>query len=74
MLLYPATCVNYTETVLLVEEIIYQNYPVKSLFYGTYKINAKKCMVKLDFLTLMASYLTCYALVAPGKQHLHVQV
>lgn len=41
MLPYPATCVNYTETVLLVEEIIYQNYPVKSLFYGTYKMNAK---------------------------------
>lgn len=40
MLPYPATCVNYTESVL-VEEIIYQNYPVKSLFYGTYKINAK---------------------------------
>lgn len=42
MLPYPATCVNYIETVLLVEEIIYQNYPVKSLFYGTYKMNAKK--------------------------------
>lgn len=31
-------------------------------------------MVKLDFLTLMASYLTCFALVMPGKQHLDVQV
>lgn len=29
-------------------------------------------MVKLDFLTLMASYLTCCALVAPGKQHLEM--
>lgn len=42
MLPYPATCVNYTEAIPLVEEIIYQNYPVKILFYGTYKINAKK--------------------------------
>lgn len=31
-------------------------------------------MVKFDLLTLMAAYLTCCALVVPGKQHLDVQV
>lgn len=41
MLPYPAICVDCTETVLLVEEILYQNYAVKNLVYGTYKINTR---------------------------------